>query len=375
MIEGVYSGYGAFFMMRKFLRGWVGYSILIALWVSFVPVAVAQVYGSACSADFADQIAGTTTMIDYSAMCETYMECMNEGGNGCILSTLDTTFAECDEEGCDFEILLYLMVVDMFNHPDLAYGMMVEDLPIDRVVEGLELLHSEDYEGARKMFENMSEGYPHPMVSTMIGYLYSLQDESELAIENYDEALAMSLNEPMTYVLRGGEYERLSNPEAVIDVNVFFDLLEQSDAPLLIAEFGEFMGDYEIRSTYDAEDWMWYPVRMTSVTAGGDVVTDLTDEDPSAITLYAIDDNRLLLEGLPVTSEYMLIPTIVTLTSEDGVVYSLDGHFFQEDADMLLSITTTDAERSTGELTMTVFEGQSTTEFILVPAERPDPRK
>lgn len=362
-------------MMRKFLRGLVCWGVLIPLLVSFVPVAMAQVYGSACSGDFADKIAETTTMIDYSAMCETYMECVDEGGRGCVLSTLDTTFAECDAEGCDFEILLYLMVVDLFNHPDLAYGMMVEDLPIDRVVEGLELLQSEDFEEARKIFENMSEGYPHPMVATMIGYLYSLQGESELAIEHYDQALAMSLNEPMTYVLRGGEFEREGNPEAVIDVNVFFDLLEQSDAPLLIAEFGEFMGDYEIGSTYDAEAWMWYPVRMTSVTAGGDVVTDLTDEDPSAITLYTVDEHRLLLEGLPVTSEYMLIPTIVTLTSEDGVVYGLDGHFFQEDATMILSITTTDAERSTGSLTMTVFEGQSTTEFILVPAERPDPRK
>lgn len=214
------------------------------------------------------------------------------------------------------------------------------------------------------------------MIPLSIGYVYSLLGESEQAIQQYNIA-SQSINDPITYFARAREYARSDMNRAVIDINIFFDLVSQADVPELQAMLTPIIDELSLASIYEKENWLWYSTQVVYDGPGGQDIVDISADPPIEIGFYRIDDETLVLENVPLSPTYHLVPTIIRLPLDSDNQYKMRGFFFQqhEETPQTLSLQfDDDNNRYEGQLELIGFESLSKTHFILVPADQPDPR-
>jgi tetratricopeptide (TPR) repeat protein len=105
---------------------------------------------------------------------------------------------------------------------------------LERAMEGFELYEQGDYEGARLVFEELSEKDPsEAYYRTALGAIFLAQDELELALENFNKALAINPKDSAALVNRGEVHLRLGNIiEAAQDFARAVDLDPENKDPL-----------------------------------------------------------------------------------------------------------------------------------------------
>ncbi len=356
-------------VMQKFL------SISIVL-LMFIPLSSAQVYSSGCHPDFRDQIGKTASEVDFDSMCDVYIECLSTDSRDCILSAFEVAFLPCNGvDACENEAILYSATIDLFNHPNLVYGLSFDTLPIEEVVDALEYISAGEYEDALGSYNSIPYDYGHPMIPLNKGYIYTLMGDTENAIEQYNIA-SQSINDPIIYFARAREYARSDMNQALIDINIFYDLVSQANVPDLQDMLTPMISELTLDSAYEREDWLWYPIQVATDGPGGLDIVDISDESPTEISLYQIDDDTLLLDNVPLPQTYHLVPTIIRLSLDSNNQYKMRGFFFQQhgESSQTLTLQFDDRNHYEGKLVLVGFESLKETRFILAPADQPDPR-
>ena len=214
----------------------------------FIPPASAQVESSGCHPDFRDRIGETASQIDFDAMCDAYIECLSTDNLDCILPVFEVAFFLCEGvDACENEATLYSATIDLFNHPDLAYELTFDNLPIDTTIDALEAIHNEDYESALSIYEHIAVEYQHPMINVSIGYVYAQMGKYELAIESYKKALSQSINEPITYYAITRAYSDSNEIWLVrIYIHILNGLFDQVDS--ISINFDGFVEEHPLRT-------------------------------------------------------------------------------------------------------------------------------
>jgi tetratricopeptide (TPR) repeat protein len=105
---------------------------------------------------------------------------------------------------------------------------------LERAMEGFELYEQGDYESARLIFEELSEKDPsEAYYRTALGAIFLAEDELELALENFNKALALNPKDSAALVNRGEVQLRLGNIiEAAQDFARAVDLDPENKDPL-----------------------------------------------------------------------------------------------------------------------------------------------
>lgn len=105
---------------------------------------------------------------------------------------------------------------------------------LERAMEGFELYEQGDYESARLIFEELSEKDPsEAYYRTALGAIFLAEDELELALENFNKALALNPKDSAALVNRGEVHLRLGNIiEAAQDFARAVDLDPENKDPL-----------------------------------------------------------------------------------------------------------------------------------------------
>jgi tetratricopeptide (TPR) repeat protein len=105
---------------------------------------------------------------------------------------------------------------------------------LERAMEGFELYEQGDYESARLIFEELSEKDPsEAYYRTALGAIFLAEDELELAVENFNKALALNPKDSAALVNRGEVHLRLGNIiEAAQDFARAVDLDPENKDPL-----------------------------------------------------------------------------------------------------------------------------------------------
>jgi tetratricopeptide (TPR) repeat protein len=105
---------------------------------------------------------------------------------------------------------------------------------LERAMEGFELYEQGDYESARLIFEELSEKDPsEAYYRTALGAIFLAEDELELALDNFNQALALNPKDSAALVNRGEVHLRLGNIiEAAQDFARAVDLDPENKDPL-----------------------------------------------------------------------------------------------------------------------------------------------
>src|SRR5437868_6076548 len=105
---------------------------------------------------------------------------------------------------------------------------------LEKAMEGFELYEQGDYEGARLIFEELSEKDPsEAYYRTALGAIFLAEDELELALENFNQALTLNPKDSAALVNRGEVQLRLGNIiEAAQDFARAVDLDPENKDPL-----------------------------------------------------------------------------------------------------------------------------------------------
>jgi tetratricopeptide (TPR) repeat protein len=105
---------------------------------------------------------------------------------------------------------------------------------LERAMEGFELYEQGDYEGARLIFEELSEKDPgEAYYRTALGAIFLAEDELEAALENFNLALTLNPKDSAALVNRGEVHLRLGNiVEAAQDFARAVDLDPENKDPL-----------------------------------------------------------------------------------------------------------------------------------------------
>jgi Tfp pilus assembly protein PilF len=105
---------------------------------------------------------------------------------------------------------------------------------LERAMEGFELYEQGDYEGARLIFEELTEKDPaEAYYRTALGAIFLAEDELEAALENFNLALTLDAKDSAALVNRGEVHLRLGNiVEAAQDFARAVDLDPENKDPL-----------------------------------------------------------------------------------------------------------------------------------------------
>jgi len=350
---------------------------MIVVLILFIPLASSQIESSGCHPNFRGRIDATASYIDFDTMCDVYIGCINGDNIDCILPAFEVAFLSCDGiDVCENEAILYSATIDLFNHPHLNYGMSFDLLPIDEVIKGLTFIRDGEYEKARRSYTSITADYGHPMISLSLGHIYSLMGDSENTIKQYNSA-SQSINDPITYLARAREYARTDVNHALLDINIFYDLVSQANVPDLKAMLVPIMDELTLSSIYEKQDWLWYPTQIYVDGYDGLAVTDLSEEVPTEIALYKIDEETIILTHVPFQFGGFLSPTIVRLRLNKNGEYRMRGLFFQQSGEDPMTLTLQFDElnnRYEGQLQLIYFTELVETHFILALVDQPDPR-
>ncbi len=105
---------------------------------------------------------------------------------------------------------------------------------LERAMEGFEFYEQGNYTSAREIFEELSEKDPsEAYYRTALGAIFLAEDELDLALENFNQALKLNARDSAALVNRGEVNLRLGNiVEAAQDFARAVDLDPENKDPL-----------------------------------------------------------------------------------------------------------------------------------------------
>jgi hypothetical protein len=238
------------------------------------------------------------------------------------------------------------------------------------------LIAGRDFEGALNLLLEppFGEGY-NPLVLHVRGLLYELLNQPEKALEAYDEVFSQDQYQLATIYKRGLLYGELGREVEASFEGAWLDDYLTAFAPDLLPIIDPLVTRYPL-DTARIENWVKYPVSEYAYSPVGHRLLDLTRSPASSVHLSFYTDPNVIL-AVDVSelhyprAEGDVVDTYVLRLIEDGkYVYSFEYYFdptgsltLQQRDGLLLGTE----GRSSG-------EGGIRFEFILAPADAPDPR-
>lgn len=360
--------------------------ILLMLLAPAVPAQENQTWKDGCDARVVDAIAATSDMIDYQAACDHYRTC-DPSGDGdalCQFSTFRMMQAQCpaEDKQCHDGAVLFAAAILAYDTPfGEVLGWEPPQTVIDGVPLGLEAFWNGDDAGALAAYQRTDphDFYYDVMMPLSRAVLYQRLDLPEQAFAEYDYAFGFVFGHPLIYYARSRLYAELGRlDEASFDVAALAAYISRDpefNDPALDEFLTALQAEYPLDETR-LQDWLYYPVSATSQYVT-DAAYDTSLKEPRPVRVGVFEDlNAVVAIGLKNWDESCINSSDEILQvlrgSDDRTTYTLTYPTFDDNAGAI-SLTRVDSGY-TGNEYIYYFEGAASWDFMLAPADAPDPR-
>ncbi len=354
---------------------------LIFLLAPFNPThAQSEWWEDGCDSRAMPSISATTDVINYEEACEHYRTCdpSGEGNTLCQLRTYQFMLEQCplDDLQCTDGALLFAAAILAY---DMPFGESISWRPpqtvIDGVPIGLEAFWNGDYQGALEAYSlTAHEDYElDTMMPVSRALLHMRLNQPEQAFAEFENAFAVVFRNPLAWIIRSELYGILGRvDEASFDVLALNAYL--SDDPDLQPLVAPLQARYPLDTTV-MQEWLVYPVSVTSLGVGGQFITDQTMESPESVLIGVYDDlNLMVLVGASQWLNEENTGRVVQVLNavSNGERYIINYPEFWDNGGGMALRKDGDLFRGTEDISF--FEGSASWQFMLAPTTEPDPR-
>lgn len=339
-----------------------------------------QYWDDGCDARVIDAIADTTDTLDYRQACADYQECLSNELPICQFYAFQRMLEQCpvEDQQCHDGAILFAAAILAFDYPA---GEWTDWVPpqtvIDGVPAGLAAFWDDDDAAALAAYQLTSpeDHYLDIAMPLSRAVLYQRLDQPDMALVEYDTIFGFVFTDPLARYVRSQFYAGLGRlEEASFDVAAL-DTFEMADPAL-----NEFVESLQAQYPLDDsifQDWLYYPLTASSQYVVNEV-NDLSLVPPRPVRLGVYEDLNLVVtiglknwtsDGFSGSDDILQI----LHRTDDPTRFTLTYPAYWENYGAI-SVTQVAENVFRGFEEIGFFEGYGAWEFMLAPADAPDPR-
>ncbi|MBZ0318915.1 MAG: hypothetical protein K8L91_21045 [Anaerolineae bacterium] len=331
-----------------------------------------------CEEQVIARLETTTNLINYRTACDVFKQCVasDQASLTCQVRAFKGMLDQCpaDDGHCHDGAILFAAALVAYDH--LFSGERPPETVIESIPLALEAYWQGDDAGALAAYQLTphSEYWDNVALPLSRAVLYQRLKQTEMALAEYDTAFEVVFDDPLIYYARSQLYAELERlDEAAVDIIAL--AAHPFDDPAVLDWVAALQTQFPL-SEPGMSEWLYYPVNGYGYGPGGSAA-DLSIQPPHPVQVGVLEESGIIVAiGLKYwTVEAFEVPdTIAQILrlSEDGSGYSLN---YPEVGENYGTLTLTPIDGGyAGKEALSLFEGGVTWEFMLVPADAPDPR-
>jgi len=336
---------------------------------------------TACEQPASETLPWTTTKVDFNAACDTYRQCIAENDYlepSCQMHAAVTLLASCQasQQVCRQAAFLYAEMILVFSDCESLCdrGVGAQQQALHTLLDGLVAYDVHNFPTALAYFSGQSYSMNQGTLAFARAIVHWSAGNVEAALAELDVAVQRLYGRPSVQLVQ-------AELQAAVGYTELASLLtEQVWRRLPEAEFdtlfGSMTSDYPFSEAI-WETWRWFPVRVSTISPGGDYRADFSREPARTIRVgFSNDRQHMIVEGLFEDDErcgtaFPCLPFIILTGSHDhyGLVMSPD----VGDGEHSVYFTRT-SDYYTGVRRAGGYEWHGSQEFMIAPLSVPDPR-